>query len=270
MTIGLVLADIVNPFSAQIARFIQDKAQALGYTVIIGNSDENAGKTRELIELLLNRQVDGLIIAFPENTATQITDLNRTGVPFVLLDRYFPSVPSSYICIDNYAAAAEAVKHLKENGNERIGIITYETSLFHLNQRLIGALDQLEDKSFVGHVSIDHTYEDVCAALESFLAHDPLIDAIFFTSNLLTISGLKYLNQQGVRIPEQLAVLGFDKTDAFELFYTSISYVRQPVKKMGEMAVELLVQKIENDTYLEKHIVLDPELIIKNSSLRGG
>jgi LacI family transcriptional regulator len=265
-TIGLLLADISNPFSSQIARIVENEANKYGYTVIMGSSDENADKTSDLIQLFLNRQVDGLILSLPENTENEVLYLKKHGVPFVLLDRYFPTIPTNVVAVDNFSASRSAIQHLMENGHKHIGVVSYKTNLHHLNERLKGAVNLLEDKSLVGEIRLDNIDEDVAAAIDHFLAQPNPASAIFFTSNLLTLSGLKYLNKIGVRIPDQLSVVAFDKTDAFELFYTTISYVSQPMTELGETAVSLLRKSIEDGKHLEQ-VLLSTELNILKSSV---
>ena len=265
-TIGLLLADISNPFSSQIARIVENEANKYGYTVIMGSSDENADKTRDLIQLFLNRQVDGLILSLPENTEDQILYLKKHNIPFVLLDRYFPTIPTNVVAVDNFQASRNAIQHLIENGHKRIGVVSYKTNLYHLNERMKGAVDLLEDKSLVGEIRLGHIDEDVVDVINRFLTQPDPVSAIFFTSNLLTLSGLKYLNKIGVKIPNQLAVVAFDKTDAFELFYTTISYVSQPMTELGETAVSLLFKTIE-DTKHQEIVLLPTELNIFKSSV---
>lgn len=266
MTIGLIVADIANPFSSQIARIIEDEAQKAGYSVIFGSSDEKASKTEKLIKLFLNRQVDGFIIAFPENTQTQAQYLKQIGIPFVMIDRYFPEITSNCVSINNYSAAASAIHHLMENGRRKIGIVTYATALHHLNERKRGAIDLLGDDAAVGEIRIDHVAEDVAEAIAGFLALPEPVDAVFFTTNLLTVAGLKYLNSLNIKVPDQVAVVGFDETDAFDLFYAPVSYVKQPMTDLGREAVNLLLETID-DSSLQKSVTLDTELVARQSSV---
>jgi len=265
-TIGLIVADISNPFSSQIARIIEDEAKSYGYSVIFGSSDESEEKTRDLIKLLLNRQVDGLIIALPEHTEEQVQYLRRTNVPFVLIDRYFPGIQTNSVSINNHKAAGKAIQHLLENGHKRIGVVAYQTSLFHLNERIRGAIDILAEDALIGEVRIDSINQDVVTAIDKFLSDPNPADAIFFTTNLLTVSGLKYINSIGIKIPEQLAVVGFDETDAFDLFYAPVSYIKQPMHELGKKSVELLLKTIDNTESLES-VELDTELVIRKSSI---
>ena len=143
-TIGLIVADISNPFSSTLARIVEDEANKFNYTVIIGSSDENQQKSAKLIDTLLNRQVDGLIISPPADSEAQMTELKNQDIPFVLLDRYFPSVKTNYVALNNHAAALMATEHLIDSGCRRIGMINYKTRLFHLQERKRGYLTALK------------------------------------------------------------------------------------------------------------------------------
>ena len=265
-TIGLIVADIANPFSSQIARIIEDEAKNYGYSVIFGSSDESAQKTSNLIKLFLDRQVDGLILALPEHTEEQVQYLKKIHVPFVLIDRYFPAIPTNTVSINNHSAAQTAIQHLLDNGHKRIGIVGYQTSLFHLNERIRGAVDLLGDNALIGNVRIGSIHQDVAASIDGFLGDPDPVDAIFFTSNLLAISGLKYINSLGIKIPDQLAIVAFDETDAFDLFYVPISYVSQPMAELGRESVRLLLDTIEDSESI-KSVELDAELVIRSSSV---
>ena len=145
-TIGLILADIANPFSAALARVIEDVADKYGYTVIFGSSDENPEKYRKILDALVNRQADGLILSPPEHAQAQIKDLQQQQIPFVLIDRYFPGIETNYVVLDNYKAAFDATMHLIDCGHKRIGMINYASSLFHLQERTRGYQPALTKK----------------------------------------------------------------------------------------------------------------------------
>ena len=133
-TIGLVVSDIANPFSSGLARIIEDEAEQHQYTVIFSSSDENARKSGKLIETLLDRQVDGLILAPPAFSEHQVIQLQQQQVPFVLVDRYFPDLKTNYVALDNYGAAFKGVEHLITAGCRRIGMLTYGNELHHLQE----------------------------------------------------------------------------------------------------------------------------------------
>jgi len=265
-TLGLIVADISNPFSSQIARIIEDEAKNYGYSVIFGSSDESAKKTGDLIKLVLDRQVDGLIVSLPEHTEEQLRYLKKSDVPFVLIDRYYPTIQTNSVSINNYAASQKAIQHLLDNGRKRIGIVAYKTSLFHLNERIRGAVDLLADNASIGMVGINSINQDVITAIDCFLSDPQPVDSIFFTSNLLAISGLKYINSLGIKIPDQLAIVGFDETDAFDLFYAPISFMKQPLVELGCESLKLLFNSIENKESVAS-VELEAELVVRSSSI---
>lgn len=266
-SIGILLADISNPFSSQIARIIENEADKEGYAVIIGSSDESTEKSEKIIDVFLNRQVDGLILSLPEHSEEIVNDLKSKEIPFVLLDRYFPTIPANTVAIDNYEASQQGIKHLLDRNYKNIGIISYDTSLVHLNERLKGATELLNGNCKVGKVRLGQIQEDVESAIEMFLNSKPVTDAIYFTSNLLTISGLKYLNKKSISVPDQMAIMAFDKTDALDLFYTTITTINQPLAQLGKESVRLLHQAIA-DNKKKEQIFLQAELSVLDSTAR--
>ncbi|MCC9134806.1 LacI family DNA-binding transcriptional regulator [Pontibacter silvestris] len=270
-TIGLIVADISNPYSANIARIIEDEAKRNGYTVIFGSSDENADKSWDLINVLLNRQVDGFIIAPSEDSESQILYLKENNIPVVLIDRYFPSVPANYVAIDNCKAAYEAVMHLIRNGYRRIGMITYKTKLFHLQERVKGYQKAIEDSNLLDDQSLikeareSNLKEEVQQQIDELLSLSEPIDALFFASNKLAVNGLKHIKNLKIMVPEKLAIVGFDETEAYDLYHCPITYVKQPMLELGRSAVKLLLDVIKDDS-VKDISNLDTELIIRESS----
>ncbi|WP_343307078.1 substrate-binding domain-containing protein [Chitinophaga niabensis] len=266
-TIGLIVADISNPFFANIARTIEDEAKRNNYTVIFGSSDENVDKSRDLINVLLNRQVDGLILIPTEGSEQQIKNLQNQNVPFVLIDRYFPDIPASHISINNYESAYNAVTHLIKMGRQQIGMIAYKTALHHISERKRGYTEALgEKKSQMKLARYSHLKEDIKLAIDQLLKARKPADALFFATNSLAIEGLKYINELGIRVPEELAVVSFDESEAFDLFYSPVTYVRQPILEMGKTAVRVLLDQIKDAEKPAELICIDTELVIRRSS----
>ena len=271
-TIGLIIADISNPFFANIARIVEDEAKKNGYTVIIGSSDEDADKSWDLINVLLNRQVDGFIIVSSENTEEQIHYLNSRNVCFVLLDRYFPQIPTDFVALDNYRAAYEAGSHLIRGGYENVGLIAYRSKLFHMQERIRGYLDALRTNNIPFHsdwlaeADFNRVEEETRAGIDAMLALDRPVDALIFATYRLAISGLKYINERGLKVPDDLAIVSFGQAEAFDLYYCPISYLEQPMEELGKTAVDLLVRKLKNPETETKQILMEAQLITRNSS----
>lgn len=271
-TIGLIVADIANPFSSSLARIIEDEAEKNGYTVIFGSSDEKAEKSQRLIDVLQDRQVDGIIIAPAAGTELQIKALQKRGMPLVLVDRYFPDLKVSYVTIDNYGAAYRGVEHLVQAGCRRIGMIAFKTELLHLLDRKRGYLQALKKgrlpaaKNLIKEVAIDETtQEEVEAAIQELLHLPGGIDALFFASNKVATYGLKYLNQLKIKVPKEIRVLNFDQSEAAELFYVSLTHVRQPLQQIGTEAVRILLERI-NGTPKICQLQLEAELVLNQST----
>jgi LacI family transcriptional regulator len=272
-TIGLILADIANPFSAALARVIEDAADKYNYTVIFGSSDENPEKYRKILDALINRQADGLILSPPEHAETQVRDLQQQQIPFVLIDRYFPAIDTSYVVLDNYKASFEATAHLIGAGYNRIGMINYASSLFHLQERSRGYQAALTNndipvkKNYLQLVYAGNIKEETEAAVEKFLSGPVPAEALLFGSNIIAMHAVKYINHKKLRVPVDIALICFDETDAFDLFYAPLTCIKQPVKKMGELAVELLLENIKDGNAKIKQLTLDGELIVRASTM---
>jgi len=273
-TIGLIVADISNPFFAHIARIIEDEAAKLDYTVIFGSSDERAEKSLQLIRFLSNRQVDGFIIAPTEGSEDQIKYLKEHNIPFVLIDRNFPSITSNYVGINNYKAAHRAVTQLIDSGNEKIGILAYSTSLNHMKQRVAGYKAALEDqgipinKKWIKEIEYSDAKEQVTSAIDEMLLERERVRAIFFATNTLAIHGLKYIDELNYKVPRDVAIISFDEGEAFDFYYCPLFHIKQPLKKMGEKAVKLLIKNIDTPDMAQKEICLEEELVVRKSCNR--
>ncbi|WP_338868440.1 LacI family DNA-binding transcriptional regulator [Spirosoma sp. SC4-14] len=271
-TIGLIIADISNPFFANIARVVEDEAKRNGYTVIIGSSDENADKSRDLLNVLINRQVDGFIIVSAENSESQIQYLNDKNIPFVLLDRYFPEIQTDFVSTDHYKASYEAGLHLVKNGYQRVGMIAYESKMYHMQERIRGYQDALRDalpgfqKSWLKRVRMNNIEKGVKAAIDEMLAGSQPVDSILFATYSLALGGLKYVNELGVKVPTDLAIVSFGQAEVFELYYCPVTYLRQPIVLLGQTAVELLVKKLKNNLNEPAQILMKAELVERASS----
>jgi LacI family transcriptional regulator len=275
-TLGLIVADISNPFFSYIARVIEDAANQHGYTVIIGSSDEQASKSASLINAFLNRQVDGLIIAPAEESEKQLQKLLDDKFPFVLVDRYFTGLNANSVHIDNYQSSFQAVEHLIKKGYQRIGMMAYKTALPHMQERIRGYNAALKANGIrtkrnwlqkAGYTTLE---QDVQKGLRNALGGRDAPDAFFFATNSLAVSGLKYIYREGIRVPEELGVISFDESDAFDFFYSPVTYVRQSIEDIGKRALDLLMNQIKNPAGKKEQAIIATKLIVRKSSARPG
>src|SRR6185312_2720230 len=270
-TIGLIVADISNPFFSSIARIIEDEARKKGYVVIFGSSDESAEKSQDLLNVFQNRQVDAFIIAPAENTEKQIMALQETGMPVVLIDRYFPSIQVDSVHIDNFQAAYKAVEHLINNGRKKIAMMAYDTNLPHIQERKRGYKAALKahgirfKKEWLKEASYQNIEKDVADKMNELLFPELKVDAFFFATNTLAVESLKIINQSGIKVPDDLAIIAFDESDAFDFFYSPLSYVSQSLEDMGKGALELVTARLKDNTREYTNLIIKEKLVLRKS-----
>ena len=271
-TIGLIVADIANPFFSNLARIIENEAEKNSYTVIFGSSDENMDRTSKLVDTFLNRQVDGLIIAPGEKAVSQIIALQQQQIPFVLIDRYFPDINTNYVALDNYKASCLVVQHLVNAGFKRIGMISLRTSLYNMRERNRGYIETLKknglafDDTQLLEIETDQIKSNVRQAMGELLRRKEPMDALLFANNTTATYGLKCLNDLNIKVPDQIALATFDKTDALDLFYSPLTYINQPLAEMGRLATKILVETINGNNDIQQ-LNLPAELVIRSSSV---
>lgn len=270
-SLGLIVADISNSFWSGLARIIEDEAEKSNYTVLFGSSEENAAKSLKLLDVLLNYQVDGFIIAPAEDSASQLLYLQQNEIPFVLIDRYFPEINASYVAIDNYKAAYTLVKHVIDKGQQRIGLITFKSQLFHLQERKRGYTAAMKEnklpikKAWIKEVSIANTEFDVKKAIDDLLALPEPVEVILFVANSLSMAAMKHFITLPVKIPDDLAIVSFDESDAGDLFYAPLTHMKQPLLEMGQLATRILLENIGKNNRITQ-VNLEPEFVIRKSS----
>lgn len=268
--LGLIVADISNDFYSHIARNLEDKALQLGYTLIIGSSDENAEKFEKLTQLFSQQQVDGMIVAPVAGSEKTLENLIQLKYPVVTIDRYLKGVSVPGITIDNQEIAERTTSLLLNKGFDKMIYIGYETELPHLLDRQHGFEKAISSSSKTADiqyllVGLESIAQEVGAQLENSLGKRPENTALYFSSNKLAVAGLSYLVKNDIKVPEQVSVIAFDETDAYDLFPTEITYIQQPIEEMAEEAIKLLDGQINDYTATGKRITLSAKLVAKAS-----
>ncbi len=269
-TIGLVVADIKYHFTTGVTYAIEKEAQKNNYTVIVGSSHEDYKTFDELVAVFINRQVDGLILIAVENSEHQVKYLIKHEIPFVLVDRSFPNINTNHILLNNYKAAYQCTHYLAKQGYKRIGFINYKTSLFHLLERNRGYAAALKNNNLPANPAWDkaireeHVMEDVAKSIDELTSVSAACDAILFATDTLAINGLKHINHLKLRVPDDIGVISFDEAEAFELFNCPITHARQPLEKIGQMAVSILMDIMEQKN-VDRQVYLESEMVVGKS-----
>ena len=271
-TIGLIVDDISNYFFGHLANIVEEEADKLGYTVMFCSSENNEGKSRHILNMLVDKHMDGYIIAPTKAMLPELEKLVKEKKPAVLIDRYYQQLDSSYVTIDNVNGSLEAVNYLAKKGYRRIALVTNFTDQLQMIQRMEGYQQGLKqnhlklDQQIIKKIPFGLTDEKVVKEIKDFVElNENKIDAIFFTSNNLGVAGLEALRSIEKRIPDDISVICFDDNDLFRLGMPGISVVSQPIKDIAKKAVEILIQQINQRSTTVEHIVLKTVMIERES-----
>ncbi len=272
-TIGLIVADISNPFFSQIAYRLEKEASKKGYYIMYSSSNEDEKQFNLQLDNFINRQLDGLILVPPVNCVDFVDILNTKRIPFVLVDRFIDGPVVNSVNIDNFKAAYEATNRLILNNRQNISIVNVNDQLLTMHNRSKGYLQCLSDNNIsidqrlIKQLKFSNAINDVKNAVQQVIQNGA--DAILFTTNKLSFSGLEKMKEMGVIIPDDVAVVSFDENPAFRLFDTSITTIKQPIKEMCKASIDILLKLIDNDdiSIPTLQLELESSLILRNSCI---
>ncbi|MBN2898726.1 MAG: LacI family DNA-binding transcriptional regulator [Clostridia bacterium] len=270
-SIGLVIPDITNPFFPEIARGVEDLANQHGYHVILCNSDNDLKKEVAYIAMLQEKMVDGIILTASAMREGETLDLGRIHVPVITVDRDIKaSKIKGKIIVDNKSGAYEAVSYMLNKGYKRIlhlaGPFTSGTSKeryegYKLAHENFG-LPIYEELFVEGFYTAEWGYEGIQRVLNEGID----FDGVFCANDLIALGALKALKEKGVKVPDDIGIVGFDDIYMTTLIEPRLTTVHQPNYQMGYKAAQMLVDFIEEKVVKEKKIILKTELIIRESS----
>jgi LacI family transcriptional regulator len=236
------------------------------------SSENNEGKSRNILNMLVDKHMDGYIIAPTTFMLPEIEQLLEEKRPTVLIDRYFPDLNSNYVTVDNYQGSLDAINHLASKGIRKIALVTNDTDQLQMQQRIDGYMEGLTknaiqaDKSLVKKIPFGWPEQKQVKELAQFFTRQKdKFEAVFFTSNNLGVAGLEAFSNLGISVPEQVSVICFDDNDLFRLGKPGITVMSQPIKQMAKKAVEVLVKQIEQTGTAPSHIVLSTQLVERAS-----
>ncbi|MBI3134777.1 MAG: LacI family DNA-binding transcriptional regulator [Bacteroidetes bacterium] len=261
-TIGVIVPDISNIFYGKLCKAIEQEAYLRGYNLIISNTYEDAQKEKKLISDLINRNIDGLILASSFDDKNEIDNLRQNDFPLVLVDRTFENFEVDSISVSNREGAAKAIEFLYSKGVKKPVCFTispvYVSSISERIQGYLGALkDQQDAKLFqIPHNNIE---EGVANALAELKHQD--YDGIFCVNNNIAKAILRELSV-GQDSLQNIRIISFDDIEVFDIANPKISSISQPIETMGKKAVTLLIDRFDNpEEHKIQHLVLETVLI---------
>lgn len=269
--IGLMVEDISNPFFAKIARFIENRAYQNGYKIIYCSTNNDTRKTQELIAMFRDRHVDGYIIAPPEGIEGDIESLLKENLPVVLFDRYLPDIATDYIEVDNRFSTYNATSHLIDRGKKNIAYITFASKQTQMQDRIKGYKNAMKEKGLqpvIKEILFNQNEDFILEPLAEYLKKHTELDAVFFGTDHIGSCGLKVIQQLGIKVPTDLAVVSFDDYDVFKLHSPPITAIAQPIEKIAENVITVLLNKLNFPLLNEKTqaITLKTTFNIRDSS----
>jgi LacI family transcriptional regulator len=269
-TIGLLISDIANPFFIRAVRAVEDLAQENGYNLILCNTDEAPAKEAQYLQVLMEKRVDGIVLATTAGRRTAIREIRYRRVPLVLFDRELPGVAADTVKVDGVLGGRLAAEHLLGLGHRRIGIIHGPLQRSTGAERLQGYLDALRGAGVPpaaelireGNFKQDSGRE---LARQLLALPDPPT-ALFCTNNLMTVGALQTVRERGLCIPADLSLIGYDDMEWWTLTDPPLTTVGQPVYELGREAMRLLLRQIARPSRRRaERVVLKPELIVRES-----
>ncbi|MEV0679365.1 substrate-binding domain-containing protein [Actinosynnema sp. NPDC050436] len=270
--IGLVVLDVGNPFFTDVARGVEDTASDAGHAVILCNSDESTRREARHVELLAEQRVHGVLITPVGADLAPVRRLRERGVSVVLLDHPTDDPQLCSVAVDDRAGGELAVAHLLARGHRRVVVVNGPSRRHQARHRFRGAADAVRlaglDPTCLEEVRMPAmTVASGRLAAEELLARPVRPDAVFCANDLLALGVLQVLARAGVRVPQDVAVVGYDDIDFAAAANVPLTSVRQPRELIGRTAASLLLA--ESMTPAEHdhcQILFAPELVVRESS----
>ncbi|MFC5586830.1 LacI family DNA-binding transcriptional regulator [Nitratireductor kimnyeongensis] len=275
-TIAVLISDISNPFFADFVRGVEDAAHQSGerYHLLLCNTEESTERERRALDLVLERRIDGIIMAPAGGNEEILIDLAESGMPLIFGDRELKGVPADTVVADNVAAAAELTRHLISLGHERIALLEADLNASAIDERTAGfrqALAKAGLKLDPRHVGRSPSnVVDAEAAGKALLGTEPRPDAVFCTNNFMTLGMMQAVMSAGLRCPQDIAVVGFDDFPWAAAFSPRLTVVAQPAHEIGREAAALLFDRLSGRrTGDPVQLTLATRLIVRDSCGAG-
>ncbi|MBV7523381.1 MULTISPECIES: LacI family DNA-binding transcriptional regulator [Pseudomonas] len=268
-TIGLLVPNSLNPYFAELARGIEDYCERNGYCVILCNSDDNPDKQRSYLRVLLEKRIDGLIVASAGGDSGLAQGLKGVRTPMVIVDRGLDGVDADLVRIDHEYGAYLATRHLLELGHRDIATISGPQSTSVAQMRLAGYRRALKEAGV--EVSPGRMLESDFTSTGGYSAAAFLLEsnpptAVFAANDMIGIGVLRAAAERNIRVPSELSVIGFDDIQMSRYVYPSLTTVGQSILQLGEMAAEVLLRRIATPGLATDQRIVTPSIVMREST----
>ena len=269
-TIGMIVPDSSNPFFSEIARHIEDYCFEQGYSVILCNSDGDLDKELFYANVLVEKQVDGILFVAVGLSEDNILSLNAQHIPTMLVDRHIPKLALDSVLVNNRKGGWLATEHLIERGHQRIGCITGFSGLTPSSERVMGYHQALEERGLSIDESLivqgDFHFKSGYDRTQQLLDLKKPPTALFCGNDLMAIGAMRAAVERGLNIPDDIAFVGFDDIPIAQFMNPPLTSVTQPLKKLGRLSSQLLIDRIQQDDVEVTQHMLEVDLVVRQSS----
>ena len=249
-TIGVVIPELNNTFCAEIITGMEDVLRSHGYATIVCDCRTDKKLEREAVEFLTRRRVDGIINMPVDEEGNHLKRFQKTGKPIVLIDRKIQGINCDSVLVDNKKAAEDAVRYFIERGHRNIGIIGGPEEVFTAQERMAGYYKALESAGIPVSESLiwhgDYTIQGGVRGLEELVQNNPEMTAVFVTNYEMTMGAMIGVNELGIRIPEQLSMIGFDNLQFARACNPKLTIVAQPTDGIAKEVAKVMLDRLEN------------------------
>jgi LacI family transcriptional regulator len=273
-SVGLVVLDVRNPFFTDVARGAEDEAAKLGLSIILGNSSEDVARESSYLDLFEEQRVHGILISPYGDIETRLSELRRRGTPVVLVDRESRDAGVSSVSVDDRAGGRLAVAHLLATGRTRIAFVGGLLSVRQIADRLVGAQEAM---AAAEGATLEVIGTPASTVLDGRHVGEQLAarpagerpDAVFAANDLVAVGLLQALVMSGaLRVPQDIALIGFDDIDFASATVVPLSSIRQPRHEIGATALRILREEAAEPELPPRRIVFQPELVVRASTGR--
>lgn len=267
--IGLLVPALDNGYFVEVLRGIDLEIARAHYDLMLYTTHRNHGKESEYVQLIANGLSDGLLLIVPTLSSAYLEILREKRFPYVLIDQNTATVESPVVDATNWQGAYDATTYLIELGHRRIGFITGLMNLSSAVDRLEGYKAALHDHNIPLYKNLilegDFLQETGSEKTRLLLEQEPMPTAIFASNDLMAFGALEAIREAGLSVPRDLSVIGFDDLPQASLVLPKLTTVRQPLEKIGSIAVQLLLEQIENPERQPRRVTVATELIVRDS-----
>lgn len=271
-TIGVIIPQTVNPFFSRAVSGIQETANLAGYNVMVCQSNESYATEKSTLQSLISAHVDGVLISISRETehTDHFETLLQKNIPLVFFDRICKSLNTSQVFTNNYEVAFEATQYLIDKGCRRIATITGPRHLYTSLHRFQGYLDALTKNNLAFDpdylLVTDYRRESIHQYTRRLLELPERPDAIFAMNDMIAIEMMHIIKRAGLKVPHDIAVLGFNNEPITEFVEPSLSSIEHPAHEIGAAAAEILLSQIKDPSLPRRKKIIKSKIVIREST----